>query len=228
MKIAFYVPQCSGYQEIADKVIRNGGLVTDQHECFTYQIKPDQVKTGFQEFYLGKIYSSKWRVESIARGKCLPPDEYMLTINFDEKARKLNVSKKKKYTIIEGIKLYELITNQKNIQANSNQFWNKVATQIILPERTADSMKNFWKRNTSKTLEEFLIECIHENTDFCLSFKEIPNPDFVPRFRQQYEKEFEKLVNLSKLDSKNLHDDLNSDDDMGGRPSISTQHSLSR
>jgi hypothetical protein len=45
-------------------------------------------------------------------------------------------------------------------------------------------MKNFWKRNLSKTLEEFLIECVHEGTDFCLSFKEIPNPDFEKRFRQ--------------------------------------------
>lgn len=84
---------------------------------------------------------------------------------------------------MEGFKLYELITNQKNFSANSSQFWNKLATQGLLPERTADSMKNFWKRNTNKTLEEYLIECIHENTDFCLSFKEIPNPDFVKRFR---------------------------------------------
>jgi len=64
-------------------------------------------------------------------------------------------------------------------------------------------MKNFWKRNLSKTLEEFLIECVHEGTDFCLSFKEIPNPDFESRFRQKYESEFFKLQTLSKLDGKN-------------------------
>ena len=72
----------------------------------------------------------------------------------------------------------------------------KIASNGYLPERTADSMKNFWKKQTSKTLEEFLIECIHENTDFCLSEKDIPNPDFVKRFRVQDEKEFEKLKNL--------------------------------
>lgn len=55
--------------------------------------------------------------------------------------------------------------------------------QGILPERTAESMKNFWKKQLSKTLEEFLIECIHENTDFCFSYQEIPNADFVKRFR---------------------------------------------
>ena len=87
-------------------------------------------------------------------------------------------------------------------------------------------MKNFWKRNASKTLEEFLIECIYENTDFCLSFKEIPNPDFVKRFRTQYEKEFEKLKVLSTLDgSKRGDNDENMSDDesrINGKQSIST------
>lgn len=63
-------------------------------------------------------------------------------------------------------------------------------------------MKNFWKKNATKTLEEFLIECIHEGTDFCFSFKEIPNPDFIKRFRSQYENEFNKLQSLAKFDSK--------------------------
>jgi hypothetical protein len=78
-----------------------------------------------------------------------------------------------------------------------------VVSQKVLPERTADSMKSFYKRTLSRTLEQFLIECIHEGTDFCLSFKEIPNPDFERRFRQQYEAEFLRLETLSKLDCKN-------------------------
>ena len=45
----------------------------------------------------------------------MPPDSYLLTQNIDDKARKLNIAKKKKYTIMEGIKLYQTITNQKNI-----------------------------------------------------------------------------------------------------------------
>ena len=127
---------------------------------------------------------------------------------------------------MEGIKLYELITNQKSIQTSTSTFWAKVQNQGILPERTADSMRNFWKKNSSKTLEEFLIECIHESTDFCLSFREIPNAEFVPRFRQQYEKEFEKLANFS---SKINQPGSDEEDMAGGRPSISTSNqSLSR
>ncbi len=87
------------------------------------------------------------------------------------------------------------------MSTNSAQFFQRVFQQGVLPERSVDSMKNFYKRNLTKTLEEFLIECVHEGTDFCLSFKEIPNPDFEKRFRQQYEQEFFKLETLSKPDS---------------------------
>lgn len=40
----------------------------------------------------------------------------MVTNTNEDMARKLNIAKKKKYTIMEGIRLYELITNQRNSQ----------------------------------------------------------------------------------------------------------------
>ena len=113
------------------------------------------------------------------------------------------MGKKKKYTIIEGIKLYETVSNQKGVNLSNTPFWNKFANSNILPERTADSIKNFWKKVQYKTLEAFLIECIHEGTDFCFAFKKIPNPEFVKRFKQQYENDFIKLSAL-----KNLEDDM--------------------
>lgn len=84
-----------------------------------------------------------------------------------------------------------------------------------MPERTADSMKNFWKKQLSKTLEEFLIESIHTNADFCLSFKDIPNPNFVEKFKKQYENEFLKLQALSRLDRDggDMEGGIMSDDD---------------
>jgi hypothetical protein len=75
-------------------------------------------------------------------------------------------------------------------------FWLKIAQNGYLPERSADSMKNFWKKHSSKTLEEFLIECLHENTDFCFNFKEIPNTEFAPRFRNRFHKELEMLEKM--------------------------------
>ena len=60
-------------------------------------------------------------------------------------------------------------------------------------------MRLFWKKWEYKTLEEYLIECIHESTDFCLSFKEVPNPDFVQRFRNKYDNEFSKIETIKNI-----------------------------
>jgi len=56
-----------------------------------------------------------------------------------------------------------------------------------------------------KTLEQYLIECIQDNTDFCFSFKECPNPDFVKRFKSKFENEFIKMDTLKDINSgKNM------------------------
>jgi len=42
--MTFYIPRSENnpmYDELQDKIKRNGGLVVDQHECMSYQIKPD-------------------------------------------------------------------------------------------------------------------------------------------------------------------------------------------
>jgi hypothetical protein len=86
-------------------------------------------------------------------------------------------------------------------------------------------MKNFWTKNQYKTLEEYLIECVHEKTDFCLSFKEIPNPDFEGRFRQQYANEFLKMESLEQMS-----DDAGNgaDGDNGGDAAEEKKYGMSR
>ena len=59
-------------------------------------------------------------------------------------------------------------------------------------------MKHFWKKHEYKTLEIFLVECVNDNIDFCLSFRKIPNHDFVPRFKSRFEAEFMKLQAMAE------------------------------
>lgn len=117
--IAFYIPRCSAYDDLEDKIRRNGGMVIEQCECNTIQIKPDGIKTGFTEYFPGKIYSSRLITESIKLGKFTNIESFYVAQNIEANARRLNIGKKKKYTILEGIKLYELTTNQKNLSTNS-------------------------------------------------------------------------------------------------------------
>ena len=76
-------------------------------------------------------------------GKLLTLVDFFICINVDERSRKINIGKKKKYTIIEGIRLYETMNNHKTIVPG---LWNKIASSGIFPERTAESLKTFWKK----------------------------------------------------------------------------------
>lgn len=45
----------------------------------------------------------------------------------------------------------------------------------------------------TKRLEDFLIESIFNQVDFCFSFPEIPNSDFLKIFKAKHESDFMKL-----------------------------------
>ena len=48
----FYIPKCGeAYDELKDLIEEHGGMVVDKHECFTYQIKPEQAKLKMNDFY---------------------------------------------------------------------------------------------------------------------------------------------------------------------------------
>ena len=123
----------------------------------------------------------------------LKKDDYKLIDNEMDNALKLNIGKKKRYTVMEGVKLYSIMGAKKTGKIQ-NDLWKSIASKQKLPERSSDSLKAFWKKHSSMTLEDYLIECIFFKTDFCLSFKEIPNEEFVERFREKYVDQFQALA----------------------------------
>ena len=62
------------------------------------------------------------------------------------------MGKRKKITIVEGMKLYKILGAQKFDKVDQNTY-KGIERQGYLPERSIDSMKNFWKEYSSKTLE---------------------------------------------------------------------------
>ena len=64
--IVFYIPECGEhYDNLKTLIEDHGGMVVDQHECFTYQIRPDQAKLKMKDFYQGQIYLSSWITSAI-------------------------------------------------------------------------------------------------------------------------------------------------------------------
>lgn len=63
----FYVPECGNeYDRLKKKIEEHGGLVVEQHESCTYQLKPDKAQALKQkDYYAGKIYVEEWITEAI-------------------------------------------------------------------------------------------------------------------------------------------------------------------
>jgi|TARA_B110001450_G_C17449780_1_gene411517 hypothetical protein len=69
----FYIPECGKvYDELKDLIEANGGMVVDQHECFTYQIKPENAKLKMKDFYQGSIYICNWIRDAITNNQASP------------------------------------------------------------------------------------------------------------------------------------------------------------
>lgn len=67
-------------------------------------------------------------------------DDYIVSECPAEKGLKLNIGKRKNFTIMEGIKIYHLLGNKKskNLQA---YFWKNIEQMRSLPERSLERVK---------------------------------------------------------------------------------------
>ena len=89
---------------------------------------------------------------------------------------------------MEGVKLYQIMgSQQKTYQKAQGDFWKRIENMNCLPERQAESIKNFWKKYGTKSIEDYLIESLFHKHEFSLNFKKIPSEDFEARFRHQFQ-----------------------------------------
>jgi hypothetical protein len=168
-----------------------------------------------RDFYSGRVYSSHWIDKSISNCVGKPneiggnkmisyvDDHHIITTTSDE-VKKLNISKKKKFTICEGIKLFGIMAQNTSDNLNSMKFWTSVENNKHLPERTAEQMKKFYIKNEHETIEQWLVKSIHENVDFSFSVKNIPSKDFVQNFKEKYEVNFMRLESVEQSFSDKL------------------------
>lgn len=189
----FFIPQVEERAKLAALIEANGGRCVEYAECQTYQIRPmSKTELDFNFFYAGKLYDEQWIKDSVQIGRMLSPAEYELGVNDSPHAMRLNMGKRKKITIVEGMRLYKLLGAGKYEKVSMDTY-KGIERQGYLPERSAETMKNFWKEYHSKPLEQYLVEALFYKWDYCLSFKEIPNEDFEEKHRKQFALEFSLL-----------------------------------
>ena len=177
----FYIPDCGDEGSIDSQkfklrmlIEKYGGMVTEFHECFTYQIEPISYNLTHKHFFQGEVYSARWLIESVKEGMLLDRGEFFSFRNNDETSKRLQFGKQNvKYTITEAIKIYKIAIPNK-LNSKSASFWVNVERKMELPNRTADSLRNFWKTVEKKGLEHHMKTSLDSDTRYCHAFSKIP------------------------------------------------------
>ena len=107
-------------------------------------------------------------------GELLDKDSYLDFFNKEKGIKRIVFGVQKPlYTITEAIKIFEIaLANQKSARGAS--FWKKVELENTVPKRSADSMRNFWKTNAAKGLENYMQHALQDKVRFCHAFINIP------------------------------------------------------
>lgn len=87
-------------------------------------------------------------------------DDYFLRSNQDinnNKNKRFALSKYTAYTLTEAFKVYEIAQANK-ARCQSANFWKEIEFKGLIPERTMDSMRNFFKTQLKFGLVEYYKE----------------------------------------------------------------------
>lgn len=95
--------------------------------------------------------------------------------------------------------LFQIMGQNKAENLNKISFWQGVEKNNVIPERTAEHMKRFYNTNENNTVELWLVDAVHNKSDFSFSLKDIPSVDFESGFRRKYEIEFMRHETLAPM-----------------------------
>lgn len=130
--MVFYIPDTAECGELDEKrklkilIEKNGGLLSEFHECFTYQIEPITDTLTPKHYFGGDIYSARWIIDSVKEGHLQNREDYFSYANGDDKCKRLGFGKANvRYTITEAIKVFQIALQNKS-KSKSAQFWMQV------------------------------------------------------------------------------------------------------
>jgi hypothetical protein len=77
------------------------------------------------------------------------------------------------YTITEAIKIFEIgLANQSS--AAGSTFWQNIERKGVVPNRSAESMRGFWKVNKKTGLEKYIGKAMHDQNRFSHNYPTAP------------------------------------------------------
>jgi hypothetical protein len=126
------------------------------------------------EYFWGDVYHAHWIIDSVKQGELLDKDAYHSFVNHEKSIRKLKFARNKNpYTLTEAFKVFEL--GLENIDSSYGAtFWIKIERDEVIPNRTAESMRGFWKAHSRNGLELFIRSSSESKVRYSHFCKNIP------------------------------------------------------
>jgi hypothetical protein len=156
-------------------IIENGGCVSPYLECGGFQILPNGnivssrnyqhlLQNMTENYFVGPIYLESW-IEDCIREKRFINQTSQHWVSDPKGGKKISSDKKKSlYTILEVMEIWNEVqrikkdVNTYKFKGNlaSRALWSKVEMLGNIPDRTGESMRNFFKQWKSKTITQSL------------------------------------------------------------------------
>ncbi len=127
--MVFFIPETGDGGDFDERrkltilIEKNGGLLSEFHECFTYQIEPVTDTLTPKHYFCGDVYSARWIIDSVKEGALQNKEWYFSYNTQDDKCKRLGFGKSNvRYTITEAIKVFQIALQNKS-KSKSAQFW---------------------------------------------------------------------------------------------------------
>jgi hypothetical protein len=76
---------------------------------------------------------------------------------------------------MEGLKVYEIVEENQPTTEFPLSFWERQVPSKLIPERAGDQLHKFWTKHSNMSIDQYLQNCLDEETPFSLSIPEIPS-----------------------------------------------------
>lgn len=87
--MVFYLPQSNDRADMKTLIETHGGLVSEIHECFTYQVAPISEDVQKQQYFWGDVFQGHWIIESIKQGTLVEPDQFYAFHNKEKGSKRI-------------------------------------------------------------------------------------------------------------------------------------------
>jgi len=99
--LVFFIPEASNRDhenserhKLKSLIEKYGGMLSEYHECFTYQIEPITETLTPKHYFPGDVFQAKWLVDSVKEGVLLNKEEYLSYNNQIDGCKRIGFGKK--------------------------------------------------------------------------------------------------------------------------------------